>query len=200
VARAASRHSPPAAATAQGEFDGREVRALRKARALSLVELGALTALSVSYLSQVERNLSTPSPKALGVIARALGVTVGWFFGGGGAAAPEDRGVVVRRSNRRQIIFREGFTDYLLSPTLEGSLELVLTHFEHDADTGEAYTHRGEEGGLVLSGRLEITVGARVFVLEAGDSFSFPSTEPHRYRNLHEGETVVVFAVSPPTY
>jgi quercetin dioxygenase-like cupin family protein len=106
----------------------------------------------------------------------------------------------VRKANRRRIIFREGFVDYLLSPNLEGDLELLLTHFRPGADTGEPYTHRGEEGGMVLKGRLEVTVGERVFVLEEGDSFNFPSTEPHRYNNVFDGETIVMYAVTPPTY
>ena len=52
----------------------------------------------------------------------------------------------------------------------------------------------------MLQGRLEITVGTRRFELEAGDSFAFASSEPHGYRNLDDGETVVVYAITPPSY
>jgi len=186
--------------TDPGEFDGAEVRGLRKARTMSLAELAQRTDLSVGYLSQIERNISTPSVKALGAVARALGVTVGWFFSGGHAGPPEEKGIVVRKGNRRRIIFREGFVDYLLSPNLEGNLEFILTHFSPGASTGDQYTHRGEEGGMVLKGRMEITVGERSFVLEEGDSFNFPSTKPHRYRNVFDGETIVMYAITPPTY
>ena len=191
---------PPPLSVDPGEFDGAEVRALRKARAMSLAKVAERTDLSVGYLSQVERNISTPSVKVLSAVARALGVTVGWFFSSGHAGPPEEKGIVVRKGNRRRIIFRDGFVDYLLSPNLEGDLELLLTHFLPDADTGEPYTHRGEEGGMVLKGRLEVTVGERVLVLEEGDSFNFPSTEPHRYRNVFDGETILMCAVTPPTY
>jgi transcriptional regulator with XRE-family HTH domain len=183
-----------------GEFDGAEVRSLRKARTLSLVELAEKADLSVGYLSQIERNISTPSVKALGTIARALGVTVAWFFSGGDFGPIEEKGVVVRKANRRRIIFREGFVDYLLSPNLDGNLEFILTHFDPGASTGDQYTHRGEEGGMVMKGRLEITVGSRSFILEEGDSFNFPSSEPHRYRNAFDGETVVMYGITPPTY
>lgn len=183
-----------------GKLDGSEVRALRKARSLSLHDIATETGLSVGYLSQIERGISSPSLKALGAIARALGVTVGWFFSGGNAGPPEEKGFVVRKANRRRIIFREGFVDYLLSPNLEGQLEFILTHFSPGASTGELYTHRGEEGGMVLEGRLEITIGERSFTLESGDSFNFNSTEPHRYRNIHDGETIVMYGITPPTY
>jgi transcriptional regulator with XRE-family HTH domain len=190
-------HVPAAAAP---EFDGQEVRALRKARRFSLAVLAERSGLSVGYLSQVERNQSTPSVKALSAIARALDVTVGWFFSGGNAGPREEKGLVVRRDNRRRIIFRDGFVDYLLSPGLDRALELLISHFKPGATTGEPYTHRGEEAGLVLKGRLEITVGDRRVVLEEGDSFTFASTEPHGYRNLDAGETVVVYAITPPSY
>ncbi len=183
-----------------GEFDGAEIRALRKARSMALTQLAERADLSIGYLSQIERNISIPSVKALGAIARALGVTIGWFFSGGHAGPAEEKGIVQRKRNRRRISFRDGFVDYLLSPDLEGNLELILTHFSPGASTGDPYTHRGEEGGMVLKGRLEITIGERTFILEEGDSFRFPSTESHRYRNVFDGETVLIAALTPPTY
>ncbi|MEI8608587.1 cupin domain-containing protein [Enterovibrio sp. Hal110] len=43
--------------------------------------------------------------------------------------------------------------------------------------------HDGEESGIVIEGRLELTVGDDVFVLEAGDSYYFDSNRPHRFAN-----------------
>ena len=52
------------------------------------------------------------------------------------------------------------------------------------ADTGdEMLTHEGEETGILVEGRLELTVGLETFVLEAGDSYYFESSKPHRFRN-----------------
>ena len=186
--------------TPNGDFDGAEIRALRKARSLSLTQLAERCELSVGYISQIERNRSTPSVRVLSRLAQALGVTVGWFFRGGSDGPADENDIVVRRGNRRCMHFREGFVDYLLSPGLDGKLELVLSHFPPGATTGEAYNHRGEEAGYVLRGRLEIRVGERRFELEAGDSFTFSSTEPHGYRNLAAEETVVIYAITPPTY
>lgn len=184
----------------QPGFDGSEIRTLRKVRRMSLTEFSEKVGLSVGYLSQIERNISVPSVKALTAIARALDVTVGWFFSGGRAGPSDEKGFVVRRDNRRRIIFRDGFVDYLLSPSLDGKLELVLTHFKSGASTGEPFTHLGEEGGMVLQGRLEITAGDRQFIIEEGDSFTFSSTAPHAYRNVYDGETIVMYALTPPTY
>ena len=50
------------------------------------------------------------------------------------------------------------------------------------ADTGEEMlTHEGEETGILVEGRLELVVGLETFVLEAGDSYYFESTKPHRF-------------------
>jgi len=49
-------------------------------------------------------------------------------------------------------------------------------------------------------GTLELTIRDRTFVLQAGDSFQFPSSDLHRYHNPGPGETVVIWAMTPPSY
>lgn len=179
---------------------GRDLRGLRKARGMTLGRLAEASGLSVSYLSLLERDRATPSIKALHAISRALGVTISWFFQGAAADAGE-RDVVVRRAHRRRLVFSSGIVDELLSPHLDGQLELLLSRFAPGANSGdEPYTHLGEEAGLVLRGRLELWLDGRTFLLQAGDSFGFPSTLPHRYRNPGPGETEVIWAITPPSY
>ncbi|THF83365.1 MAG: cupin domain-containing protein [Sulfitobacter sp. SK025] len=59
---------------------------------------------------------------------------------------------------------------------------------------------RGEECGYVMSGNFEIWIDNEKFTLGEGDSFSFPSNKPHRYRNPGDGVAVVVWAMTPPSY
>jgi transcriptional regulator with XRE-family HTH domain len=180
---------------------GRQVRGLRKARSMTLAQLAARTGLSVSYLSQIERSISNPSVVALHAIARALDAAINWFFPAGGEEPPEERDYVVRAQRRRELRYATGVVDQLLSPHLDGNLEPVMNRFPPGATSGaEPYTHRGEEAGLVVSGCLELWVGDRYFVLEEGDSCAFASTLPHRYRNPGDVETVVAWAVTPPSY
>jgi mannose-6-phosphate isomerase-like protein (cupin superfamily) len=61
-------------------------------------------------------------------------------------------------------------------------------------------THEGEEGGIVMQGRLEVTVGERTRVLKAGEAYLFQSTTPHRFRNIGDEVCVVVSACTPPTF
>ena len=64
----------------------------------------------------------------------------------------------------------------------------------------EPYCHPGLEAGIVLKGKVRITVGGKSFVLEAGDSITYRSDLPHRFENVGEEETVGIWVVSPPTF
>ena len=72
-------------------FIGNRMRELRKTKRMTLVALGKATGLSVGFLSQVERDLSSPSIKALHDIARVLGVNISWFFEENDPATTEER-------------------------------------------------------------------------------------------------------------
>jgi transcriptional regulator with XRE-family HTH domain len=184
-----------------GDFAGSELRELRRARSMTLAELALASGLSVGHLSQIERGVSQPSVKALQSLARALGVTVSWFFKAAGATDEAERGYIVRRGSRRKLSFDQGVTDELLSPNLSRGIELLSCTLPPGAESGaEPYTHRGEESGVVIQGKLELWVGDRYFVLGEGDSFAFASDEPHRTRNPGNIDTVVIWAISPPTY
>jgi transcriptional regulator with XRE-family HTH domain len=184
-----------------GIFLGKEIRDLRKAKRMTLTELSQACGYSISFLSQLERNVSRPSIKCLHDISLALGVSISWFFGDAGPALSEERDYIVRGSRRRRLEFDSGITDELLSPSLSGQIELLLCRLAPGATSGkDTYKHEGEEAGLVVSGTFEIWIEDRHFILKAGDSFSFPSTERHRYRNPSDEETTVVWAVTPPSY
>jgi transcriptional regulator with XRE-family HTH domain len=184
----------------QPRLIGREIRALRKARAITLAQLAAASGLSIGYLSLLERDRSTPSIKALYAVSRALGVTISWFFEARDVPE-EERDLVVRRARRRRLDYSAGVVDELLSPNLTGALELLSCRIPPGASSGEEpYTHSGEEAGVVLRGRLELWVDGRFLTLEAGDSFGFQSALPHRYRNPGPDETEVVWAITPPSY
>ncbi|WP_045835493.1 cupin domain-containing protein [Hyphomicrobium sp. 99] len=180
---------------------GAEIRDLRKAKRLTIKELSLATSLSIGHLSEIERGISSPGIKTLHDIAKALGVTIGWFLHNAEGGDPDERDYIVRASNRRTLRFASGITDELLSPNLRGQLELLMSRFPPGStETGSPYTHQGEEAGLVLTGSLELWIGEQSFTLKEGDSFSFPSTKPHRYRNPGNVETVVVWAITPPSY
>jgi transcriptional regulator with XRE-family HTH domain len=186
---------------ASSEQLGQLIRETRKARDITLQQLAEATDLSVGYLSEIERGITSPAIMALHDIAVALNVTVGWFFQNDTGIDPAERGLVVRAVNRRSLSYQSGISDQLLSPHLQGQLELLLSRFPPGTGSGErTYTHRGEEAGIVLQGSMQLWIGEKTFVLRDGDSFSFPSTTPHRYKNVGKKEAIVIWAITPPTF
>ncbi|KLN61715.1 Cro/Cl family transcriptional regulator [Kiloniella spongiae] len=180
---------------------GKRMRELRKAKGLTLKELATETALSVGYLSQLERQDADPSITALNAIGKALGVGINWFFPDPEEASNPEADLVVRADKRRSLRFESGLRDELLSPSLSGKLELILTTFNPGASSGdELYSHPGEEAGYVTEGQLELTIEEQVILLNPGDAFHFDSSKPHRYRNPGNIKTVIVWVMTPPHY
>ncbi len=181
-------------------FLGTRIRGLRKASGMTLTALAEASELTAGYLSQLERNLAYPSIPALFNIARSLGVTIQWFFASETTPAPADAGYVVRKDNRQSIHYEDGIVDQLLTPLPNHQLEMLQSSFPPGTYSQQSYSHEGEEAGYVLSGQFELWVGERHFLLAAGDSFSFASSEPHRYGNPGKVETVVIWVITPPTF
>jgi transcriptional regulator with XRE-family HTH domain len=180
---------------------GAQIRDLRKAKRMTIKTFSAKTGLSIGHLSEIERGVSSPSIKALHDIAQSLGVTIGWFLHNADENESVERRHIVRAGNRRALRFSSGVVDELLSPNLRGQLELLMSRFPPGAvGADEPYDHAGEEAGLILSGTLEMWIGDDCFVLNEGDSFSFPSTTPHRYRNPGTVEAVAIWVITPPSY
>ncbi len=184
--------------TAAGSL-GADIRALRKARGQTLAGLAAEIGRSIGWLSQVERGLDAPSISDLRRIADALGQPLSLFFGSAEGPAAE-RGYVVRRGARRSLgSAAEGLTEELLSPDLSGSFEILRSVFDPGAGLAEPAERPTEEAGYLVSGVLELSIGAHVFRLSPGDSFRVVQ-EPFRWRNPGPEPAVAIWVIAPPVY
>jgi len=179
---------------------GADIRALRKARGITLQALCQAVGRSVGWLSQVERGMAEPSVRDLGLIADRLGVSISLFFRSA-SQCPEEQGIVLRNDERVPIGSREsGLIEELLSPSLSGSFEMIRSVFEPGADSGGPRRPRGREnGGFVISGRLTLEIDGAAFKLGPGDSFQFVDAE-YAWRNATDERVVVIWVVSPPVY
>lgn len=181
---------------------GGRIRDLRRTRALSLETIAARTDLSIGFLSQIERGLSSPSLRVLATLSDVLGVGIAALFGANPGGAAKTGSVVTRRLLRPELkLWRTGISKELLSPAGTGSgLSLFLVHIEPGGSTGdELYTHDGEEAGLVLEGEMTLTVGTETWKLSQGDSFRFGSRRPHRFSNPAVDAKAVVLWVNSVT-
>lgn len=170
------------------------LKALRAAQGLTLAQLGEKVGLSASYLSQVERGVTTPSLSRLTGIAQALGVEIRDFFEDD-AASPS----VVRANQGRKLQGRAGINMELLSADPRGKkIQPYIVVCPSGAWREHASVHPGEECGFVVKGELTVTVGEETFTLASGDCIHYDRHQYHSWRNAGATECVAIWAVSPP--
>jgi transcriptional regulator with XRE-family HTH domain len=196
---AAAAPGAAAAASAPVEVDlGARIRVLRLARGATLRQLAAQAGVTESFLSQVEREVTSPSIASVQRIARALDLAIAELFT---EEAPYGR--VVRRADRRQIAY-PGLRaiDEFITSDMTARLQVILSTIEPGGGTGdEPYAHESdEEVVIVLSGQLELWVAGEHHVLEEGDSIAYSSRLPHRNVNSSDWQAVVLFCLTPPSF
>ena len=160
---------------------GQRLRAMRKSHGLSLMELSGKADLSVGALSQIERDLSSPSVRTLNKLATSFNVPLSYFFAD--PVAEEVDGIVIRRDTGHEMdVNAQGIHKHLLTPKGLDGLQLMMVRMTPDSSSGpEAYGHEGLDAGYVLSGALRLEVEGGIYLLTEGDSFGFDSTRPHRF-------------------
>ena len=191
--------SAPSGSPAATELQlGPRIRALRQARSVTLRELAAKAGVTESFLSQVEREVTSPSIASVQRIARALDLAIAELF-----TEEPPRGRVVRRAERRRIVY-PGLraVDEFLTAGMTGRLQVIMSTVEPGGGTGdEPYSHDSdEEVVIVLSGQLELWVADERYLLEEGDAIAYSSRLPHRNVNPSDGQAVILFCVTPPSF
>ncbi|MGD9862481.1 MAG: helix-turn-helix domain-containing protein [Pseudodonghicola sp.] len=178
---------------------GADLRALRKARGLTLADLAARLGRSVGWLSQVERDLSEPAIADLRLIATALGVQVSMLFAHA-AQRGEEAGYVVRKGARRSLgSGAAGLIEELLSPDLTDDFEMVHSTFAPHSRLAGPMTRPTQEVGYLISGRLDLQIGGRAFTLHPGDSFRIRG-EPFCWVNPYDEPATAIWVIAPPVY
>ena len=180
----------PTGASVLGFEVGAKIRRRRRDMGLTLAQVGQGSGFTTGYLSQLERNLATPSLVALVGISRALGVEPDYFLG-----TPNGRGHHFPVSSRDFFsIGRQGMLYARVSGEFpsHGLNALVVRVPPHYASP-EPMTLRGEELVYAISGRLRYSIGERQFDLTPGDVVHLPSNIPHRWENRSNEEGAVLW-------
>ena len=177
---------------------GQKLRSLRARRGLSQRKLAAIAGVSNATISLIEHGRTDPSMGLLKKILDSLGVSLADFFS---SDTRTDAKYFYAQSELSEI--GSGPISYLQigSDLSDSQLQILYERYEPGADTGRSrLSHDAEEGGIVLQGRLEVTVGEQVKTLSAGDAYKFNSRLPHRFRNTGNAECIVVSACTPPSF
>ncbi|MET3896844.1 transcriptional regulator with XRE-family HTH domain [Devosia sp. UYZn731] len=161
---------------------GQRLRARRKAIGKTLQQVATESSLTVGFISQIERGISTPSLASLYNVAKALETSVDHFV----SKAPARSHSVVSHSGQRQI-YRVGgtarFYEFLERGFPEAKLNACLSHCPPGHLT-EMMSHEGEEIVYLVSGSMRYEVDGQTYLLGPGDTLHFDSHKPHRGANI----------------
>ncbi len=182
-----------------GQSLGADIRALRRSRGLTLAQMAGQLNRSIGWLSQVERDKSSPDIDELRRIAEILQVPLSLLFGAN-PSATSDQGRVVRSASRRRLGSRvHGLEEELLSPDLTDDFEMVHSVFAPGATMAQDVTRPTQEVAYVVSGRMDLTIGGTDYTVGEGDSFRIRG-EAYRWANPYSQPCVVIWVIAPPIY
>lgn len=188
------------------EFDvGARLRTLREKHGLSQRQLAQRAGVTNGTISLIEQNRSSPSVASLRKVLQGIPITLAEFFGDEELPPSE------------QIFFKSGDLVELTSKIADArkgkisfrqvgdlrnrNLQILHERYEPGADTGSQphmLQHESEEGGVVIKGQIELTVGNQTQLLGPGDAYFFDSRVPHRFRNVGDEECELISACTPP--
>ena len=174
---------------------GDRIRSLRHSKKMSLQTLAGKSDVSVSMLSQIERNRANPSVRLLTRIRNALEMPVNALFEVVPSEPPDPD--FVRRARRRPKLDLGVFSKELLSTSTACNLVFQLVHIPVGGSSGDyPLSDQSEKGGIVLNGQLFLRVGKEESVLGAGDSFSFDGRLQHLFRNDSDEPVSILWIIA----
>jgi transcriptional regulator with XRE-family HTH domain len=176
---------------------GMKIKKLRSEKKITLKDLSEKSELSVGYLSQLERGLTTIAVDSLEKLAKILEVHLTYFFD-----YPHQRKEMVLRSYEQEILDIEegGFIKYSLSTNLEDKQivpRLIEILPQKNNEEILSYKHEGEEFVYVLEGILTIYIAGERYEVYPGDSVHMNSNIRHNWAN-YTNKKVKLLAVNTP--
>lgn len=177
---------------------GGHLKAVRIMYGLSQRELAKRAGVTNGTISLIEQNRVSPSVSSLKKVLDGVPMSLAEFF------------TLDMQSNPQVFYAREDLTDLgdrdvslrlVAARRPNRAMSILHERYRPKADTGpDMISHKGEEGGVIVSGRIELTVGGQSRVLGPGDAYYFNSAAPHRFRNLGDQPCELISASTPPTF
>ena len=175
----------------KGEI-GRRIRTVRRERGLTLRQVASTAGLSATHISEIERGHTTPTVGALLRVATALGKEPHYFLET--ERLPEVSLVRADEEHRTHDLKAPRGRSEALTHGIPGNRILATrTIIDPHSTDSDVISLPGEEGGLLVSGELEIHVGDEAFQLKAGDGFHLRSDLPHTVFNKGDVPAVIVW-------
>ena len=174
---------------------GNKLKELRVLKGLTQEELADRSELSKGFISQLERNLTSPSITTLMDILQCLGTSIGEFFN----EAPDEQIVF-----GKQDYFVKVDTEYkneikwIIPNAQKNTMEPIYLTLEAGGSTCPDTPHEGEEFGYILQGTVSIHLGNKTYKAKKGESFYYTAAKTH-FLSSKNGATLI-WVSSPPSF
>ncbi len=176
---------------------GHRLKELRIIKGLTQEELADRAELSKGFISQVERDLTSPSIATLVDILQCLGTDLSDFF-----TSDVDSRIVFHDTDYFEKIDHEyrNKTEWIIPNAQKNIMEPIRVTLDPDGQTYPDNPHEGEEFGFVLSGNIMICLGKKVIKAKKGDSFYFTPNSTHYIKAGSKTGACFIWVSSPPSF
>ena len=177
---------------------GSQLKSVRVMYGLSQRELAKRAGVTNGTISLIEQNRVSPSISSLKKVLEGIPMSLAEFFTLDLNASPQ---VFFARDELADIGDASVSLRLVAAKRPNRAMSIMHERYRSGADTGtDMLSHKGEEGGVVLSGKIELTVGGQTRVLGPGDAYYFTSAVPHRFHNPGPEPCEIISACTPPTF
>ena len=174
---------------------GQKLKGLRIAKNLTQEELADRAELSKGFISQLERDLTSPSISTLVDILQCLGTSLKDFF-----QEESDEQIVFGNEDYFEKVDTElkNTVEWIIPNAQKNMMEPIRLTLQPGGSTYPDLPHEGEEFGYVLKGKVEIHLGKRSYIAKKGDAFYYKADKTHYLKGIEQTE--LIWVTSPPSF
>ncbi|MBM7705008.1 helix-turn-helix domain-containing protein [Metabacillus iocasae] len=173
---------------------GKKLKKLRIQKGLTQEELGERTDLSKGYISQLERDLSSPSIETLFHVLEVLGSTPKEFFDD---EEKEQKVVYTEEDQTSYINEEKGYNmRWLVPESNEKEMEPVWLCLKMGGQFKRFNPSLSETFAYVLTGKVMVQIGGRTYYAKAGESIYFHASDEHQIVNDYNGTSELVLVAT----
>ena len=177
---------------------GEKIKELRNKQGLTQEELADRAKLSKGFISQLERDMTSPSIATLEDLLQCLGTTLGEFFN--------------EEQEEEQIVFTEedffvkkdeeykNQIKWIIPNAQKNCMEPILIRLHPGCESETYGPYEAEEFGYVLQGKVELHYGKAQYMLKKGQTFYLKGDREHYLKNAGESEAKVIWVSNPPSF
>lgn len=176
---------------------GHKIKELRIQKSLTQEELADRSELSKGFISQLERDLTSPSIATLVDILQCLGTNLEEFF-----SNTSDETIVFHKTDYFEKVDTElhNTIQWIIPNAQKHMMEPILLTLEPNGSTYPDNPHEGEEFGYVLNGSITITIGKQSYKARKGESFYFIPNKQHYIKAAGKSGASLIWVSTPPSF